>query len=327
VSAVDAQLELGRRVAEQRRRYGWSQPELADRLGKPVAWISLLERGLTRAEPIPVLRALGGGPLQQDPVVVAAAGAIRDEQSRALHGVVSGARQARPRPGVLRVNTPAGRSALATQVWELTEAGAYDALAELLGDLVPALQATVRPGPATAEARQPRQGLHELLAICYQACSAALAKLGEYAAAMTAADRAIAAAGDAGNPRAVAAGAYLMVCILLETGQHDSAQAVAAASIEALAPLAATDEPEAICARGALTLLSALSAARQGDPATAQEHLRRARIMAGRLTSGRGDRAALFSGDHVAVYEIAVSIETAAAAVPAAAAPAAEGLA
>ena len=58
-------------------------------------------------------------------------------------------------------------------------------------------------------------GLGELTATTYQACSAALAKLGEPEAAWIAADRAMAAAERAGNPLLVAAGAFRLVFVFL----------------------------------------------------------------------------------------------------------------
>ena len=53
-------VELGRKVAEQRRRRGWSQPELAHRLGKPASWVSRLERGIADRGSLPVLHILPG---------------------------------------------------------------------------------------------------------------------------------------------------------------------------------------------------------------------------------------------------------------------------
>jgi transcriptional regulator with XRE-family HTH domain len=40
-----AQQWLGKRVRQLRRKHGWSQAELADRLGLNVTYLGLLERG------------------------------------------------------------------------------------------------------------------------------------------------------------------------------------------------------------------------------------------------------------------------------------------
>ena len=57
--------------------------------------------------------------------------------------------------------------------------------------------------------------MFELLAATYQACSAALAKLGEPEAAWIAADRAMAPPSGAGNPLMMAAGAFRLVLVFL----------------------------------------------------------------------------------------------------------------
>ena len=46
MNTVEYQQVLGRRVAQERRRHGLSQPELAAIVARPVAWVSQLERGV-----------------------------------------------------------------------------------------------------------------------------------------------------------------------------------------------------------------------------------------------------------------------------------------
>jgi tetratricopeptide (TPR) repeat protein len=222
-----------------------------------------------------------------------------------LQLVLSGGRQRRRHgPGVVGEDRDAW-GALAAEVWELTGARRYAELAELLGDLVPELEAAVRATPGHQLC-----GLHELMAVAYQACAAALARLGEHDSALIAADRALTAAHRAGDQLAAAACAYLLVCVLVESRRYGQARAIAAAAADALKGPAAGGSVAAICLRGAVTLVNALAAARAGDPAAAGEQLSRARVMAGWLGDDRHGRDAGFGPDHVALYEIAVSIET-----------------
>jgi hypothetical protein len=306
MTVTELQLALGRKVAEQRRRHGWSQPELAHRLGKPVSWVSQLERGLVIVQPLPVLPAVPGAVLPSGPSVVVP-DSVRPQLVEALRRVLDEQHKYRPRPEPLAVQTVAGRQALTARVWNLTVSGHYGELAELVCALIPVVRATLWAAPP-----HQRAGLHELLAASYQGCSAALVKLADYDGAAAAADLSLAAAELADDPVAVASSAYLLVCILMDAGCHDSAQTIAAAAAAALVPSAASGSVTAISFRGALTLLCALCAARIGDSAAAQEYLSRARVMAGRLSGIRGDNLAGFSADHVALYEIAVSIESAA---------------
>ena len=68
----------------------------------------------------------------------------------------------------------------------------------------------------------------ELMAAAYQACSAALDKLGEPEAAWIAADRAMAAAERAGNPLLVAAGAFRLVFVFMSARHYAQAEETAA---------------------------------------------------------------------------------------------------
>jgi hypothetical protein len=81
-------------------------------------------------------------------------------------------------------------------------------------------------------------------------------------------------------------------------------------AIAALGPLAAGGRPEAISLQGALTLLRALIAARTGDPAAADEQLSSARSIEVRLGAIGGGRDTGFGAAQIALYEIAVSVET-----------------
>ena len=106
------------------------------------------------------------------------------------------------------------------------------------------------------------------MAATYQACSAALAKLGEPEAAWIAADRAMAAAERAGNPLLVAAGAFRLVFVFISARHYDQAEETARTAAEALWPLADGGDPQAMSLWGGLTLQRAVIAARINDPDT-----------------------------------------------------------
>jgi len=73
-----------------------------------------------------------------------------------------------PLPAVSTLRTKARKA------WELTHAGRYTELTDLLGSLVPDLETAVRALPQTQ-----RPEVLELMVETYQACPAALARLGE----------------------------------------------------------------------------------------------------------------------------------------------------
>jgi tetratricopeptide (TPR) repeat protein len=194
--------------------------------------------------------------------------------------------------------------AKARKAWELTHAGRYTELTDLLRGLVPDLETAARalPEPRRAE-------VFDLMATTYQACSAALAKLGEPEAAWIAADRAMAAAERAGNAMLVAAGAFRLVFVFLAARHYDQAEETSSTAADALRARADQGEPEAMSLWGALTLQRAVIASRVNDPDAAYEHLERAAQVAGRLREGRNDYNTEFGPANVGLYEIAVAVE------------------
>jgi tetratricopeptide (TPR) repeat protein len=190
------------------------------------------------------------------------------------------------------------------KAWELTHAGRYTELADLLRGLVPDLETAVR---ALREAEQAEA--FALMAATYQACSAALAELGEPEAAWIAADRAMTAAERAGNPMLVAAGAFRLVLVFLAARHYDQAEETARTAAAALWPKADQGDPQAMSLWGGLTLQRAVIAARTNDADTAYSELERAGQMAERLGDGHNAFNTEFGPVNVRLYEIAVAVE------------------
>jgi hypothetical protein len=185
----------------------------------------------------------------------------------------------------------------------LALAGRHDELTEVLAGLLPALETAARSEPEFRCAE-----VHELMALAYQSCSAALARMNEPDAAWIAADRAMAAAERAGNLLLVAAGAHRLASVFLGARSYLLAEETARTTVTALQGLAEAGDPDAISVCGGLTLLRAVTAARSGHPAAALRHLAYARRLAGGLEPDPSGSAA-FGPCQVALYEIAVSVE------------------
>jgi transcriptional regulator with XRE-family HTH domain len=309
VSTPDYQRALGRKIAAERKRRGLSQPDLAKMVGRSVAWVSQVERGVRRVDRMSVLETLASAldvPLAElaaDAPIVAAV----TEESPSVGGlrmVLSGVHSLRAMlnghesPGLddLRART--------ARAWELTHAGRYADLTDLLNALIPDLETAARALPGD----QPGQ-VFELMAAAYQACSATLDKLGEPEAAWIAADRAMSAADRSGSPFLVAAGAFRLVFVFMSARHFDQAEEAARTAADALLHLADGGVPEAMSLWGALTLQRAIIAARTGDARTAYGHLDRARQMADRLGSGRNDFNTEFGPANAGLFEIAVAVE------------------
>ncbi len=309
MSIPDYQQALGRRIAAERRRRGLSQPELARMIGRSVAWVSQVERGVRKVDRMSVLETVAAAldvPLAELAAEAPIVAAVTEEppDARGLRLVLSGAHalramlDGRRRPAISTLGT---RSRTA---WDLTHAGRYTDLTALLRGLVPDLETAVRTVPESQRAE-----VYELMAATYQACSAALAKLGEPEAAWIAADRAMAAAERAGNPMLVAAGAFRLVFVFLTARHYDQAEETAHTAADALRARADQGDQQAMSLWGALTLQRAVIASRVNDPDNAYNHLERARQIAELLDEGRNDYNTEFGPANVDLYEIAVAVE------------------
>jgi hypothetical protein len=136
-----------------------------------------------------------------------------------------------------------------------------------IGHLCHTVDALVAEGPANGR----RETLRLQASIAVAAAKLAT-KSGDALAGRLAAERAQDAAEAAEDPFGRAASAYQLICALLRAGgQEDRAHA------EELAVSCAEDLPgtdaNSVTWRGALTLISAIIAARRGDPAEARRRL------------------------------------------------------
>jgi len=309
VTTPDYQKALGRKIAAERHRRGLSQPELARMIDRSVAWVSQVERGVRRVDRMSVLETLAAAleiPLAELAAEAPVVAAVTEEPPGAggLRLVLSGVHSLR---AMLNGHRSPAMSTLRTRsrkAWELTHDGSYTELTELLRGLIPDLETAARAVPEDQQAEA-----FELMATTYQACSAALAKLGEPEAAWIAADRSMAAAERAGNPMLVAAGAFRLVFVFITARHYEQAEETARTAAEALRSKADEGEAQAMSLWGALTLQRAVVAARLNDPDTAYHHLESARQIADRLGEGHNDYDTEFGPANVGVHEIAVAVD------------------
>ena len=309
MTSLDYQKALGRKIAAERHRRGLSQPELARMIGRSVAWVSQVERGVRKIDRMSVLEALAAAldvPLSELAAEAPVVAAVTEEPPgvNGLRLVLSGVYALRAmldghRSPALR--TLRGKT---RQAWELTHAGRYTELTDLLNSLVPDLEMAVRSVP-----EDQRADVFELLATTYQACSAALAKIGEADVAWIAADRAMAAAERAGNPMLVAAGAFRLVFVFINARHYGQAEETARTAAEALQRMTDQGDPQALSLLGGLTLQRAVIAAYVNDPDLAYAQLEQASLVAGRLGEGHDEYNTEFGPANVRLYEIAVAVE------------------
>jgi len=309
VNTQEYQVALGRKIAEQRRRRGLSQPELARMIDRSVAWVSQVERGVRKVDRMSVLETLATAldmPLSELAAEAPVVAAVHEEPPGAggLRLLLSGVYSLKAMLNGHHVPSLAKLRQKVERAQDLRHAGHYTDLTDLLRDLIPDLESAARAVPDTQ-----RPEAFGLLATAYQGCSAALAQMGETEAAWIAADRAMGAAERAGNPLLVAAGAFRLVFVFIGARYFGQAEVTAGTAADALWHLADDGSPEAMSMWGALTLQRAMIAAHVGDADNAYAFLDRARAMADRVGPGRDDYSTEFSPANVALWGIAVAVE------------------
>lgn len=309
---AETQKEFGRRVAFLRKRLGYSQAELARKVERSETWLSQVERGVRRIDRMSVLERLA------DALDVPVADLAPDEPTASVGAdapsVASELAVALASSSVLRslLDPPLPVDAheieqAADTAWQHVHACRYDALGELLVDLLPRIESlNSQQASATGFARARKAGARVYLAV-----AAALAKLGDSAAAWVAIDRAASAAAALGEPLLAAECAFRLANLLLGARRVDLAITAADTAAAAIAPLAATEgaDPQAISLFGALHLQMAVAAARTGVADDAYEHISAARAAADRIGRGRNDFNTEFGPANVGLHEVAVAVE------------------
>ena len=305
----DYEKALGRKIAFNRKRRGLSQKEFAALLDRSEAWVSQVERGVRRVDRMTVLEKVAEvldvplSELAAEAPIVAQSSEEPPGASR-LRLVLSAAHSLKAILGQHEAPDVPALRAQVERAWALTHEGNYADLAELLTDLVPALESATRSAPEAE-----RSELFRLLARMYHTCSAALANMGEPEAAWIAVDRAVVAAERAEDPLLMAAGEVRLSLVFLGARHFDQAAQASGSAAEALAPLAASGNVEAVALRGALTLQRAVAAARANQADAAYDFIRQAREMAAVVGEGRNDYNTEFGPTNVDLHEVAVAVD------------------
>ncbi|MFJ6608202.1 helix-turn-helix domain-containing protein [Streptomyces lydicus] len=310
-------VEFGRRVKKLREERELTQLQFAALLEKTGSWVSQVERGIQPVSRLDTLQALADAlnvPVQRlRPGTPAPSVPAEIPQPLSYANDLEGAAQlisGHPALGTL-LGTPSSSEPVSMErlraevdeIWELTHADEYAAVSDSLADLLPSLERAVR-----VVDQEQRPEAYNLLARTYQALAAAFVRQGLPSPAWVAADRAIAAAEQSGDPLGVCAGIFRMVQAFVRNKELGQA---AHAARTATVALSARDDlgPKGLSVLGALHLTLALVSARSGERAEAKEEIQKAREIAARIGEDRNDFNLEFGPTNVEIHAVSIAVE------------------
>lgn len=304
---AESQKAFGQRVARTRRLRGWTQLDLAERVGRSKTWTSEVERGVRVIDRLSVLQDLADKlevPLSEllgDVPAVTARTPASDMLDR-LRSVLLSARSL-PRAGSAPDTISLAEvSAKVDDVWKRVHSGEYGQLPDLLETVIPTLDR------ACAE-QSPQADTHVLLTSAYHALAAAFSKLGEFNSAWIASDRAFHTARSSGDPVLTAATVFRECVVFQGARRYEYVEREARDAAAALESRFDELGDPARSVWGVLTLQRAVAAARSNNAGAAYALVEDARIVAAVVGEGRNLLHTEFGPLNVAMHEVSVAVD------------------
>lgn len=275
-------LSVGERIAFYRKRRGLSQTQLANLVGRRTDWLSKIERGERQLRNFELLSALARvlrvslSDLMGQPVLL---------EEEAQRDDVPAIRDALMAPGQLSrtlfavSGTPARpldvkqSSRLVEFAWASYQAGRIGEVVASLPRLIREAQTLEQQAHASPETVGSAWAVS---ARVHHLAATTLSKVGESDLSWIAAERAMRAADESGDPLVLASAARAATHALLAIGRYDDALRLGETAARWLEPRVASGDPEALSLFGMLHLRTAVAAARHQDRVTATELLGRA---------------------------------------------------
>jgi transcriptional regulator with XRE-family HTH domain len=301
--------DAGQRIARTRRRRGLSQAVLAGLIGRSESWLSQVERGKRDVDSHSVLVRLAEV-LRVDIEEFTGSG-DHDEIGRRAYPAASLIEQAMMGYGTsspVDGGDEPGRDegldflrAQARSAYQAYQATRYDAAGRILPGLIRGVETAARtagtasPAACTVRAR------------VYDTAAALLSRVGEPFLAWAAADRALFAAEQSGDPLLAGASAWRMSYMITGRKHPREALDLAMTAVATLERTTRALSPERLSVYGALHL-AATAAAASFDRTTAQSLLATARGIADR-TGEANHMGTAFGPVNVAIHAISASLK------------------
>ncbi|MFI0448373.1 helix-turn-helix domain-containing protein [Actinomadura sp. 6N118] len=200
----------------------------------------------------------------------------------------------------------------AWRVWQ-TSPNRYTQGAEIFPELVVDVQTAARAFRAPGEAAERREAAR-IASDMYFLLRTFAKRIGRTDLSLLAADRGIAAAYEADDPLRMAAAQWNLGHILLAQNEAEAAEAATLSAVEELRPRL-DDGGEWVAMNGALWLVAAVTAVRQGDAWTARDRLREQALPAAQAVGEGNVMWTVFGPTNVDLHAMSIEMETGEAAV------------
>lgn len=310
-------LGIGERIWIWRKRRGYSRADVAGLAGHSVEWLRQIETGVRPVDKLSTLLRLAeildvrdlteltGQPFRLAPNGKPMHDAVPDIRMVLTRQVLADPGDG-PRSGKdeLRQRVDHGWMAWHVSGRQVQVVGAL--LPALLADAIRAQQAAVD---------DERREFSKLLAEAYQLAERWLGTVGEMDLAAQVADRALLMAQLADDPLLIGASAWVTTMAALSAGHPGVAAPTAFEAVRMLDPfrrgdIGGSDGETALSLWGSLQLVGAIASAFTAQPATAWRHWDDANEAAQRLGPQHWNRWTTFGPANVAMYAIAINVET-----------------
>lgn len=268
-------MSVGDRVAFYRRRRGLTQATLAAMAGRSEDWLSKIERGDRQIRRLDVISELAQAlrvPLEDllgQPVLLEDDQATDDDVPAVRDALMSHRRLSRTLFG------KSGAPADLDSTERIAEFAWTDYQRGRTGKVITALPNLLRSAQALEDAPPPAQDARcwAVSARIHHLAATTLAKIGEVDLAWIAAERAMTAGEQSGDPVVLASAARAGTHALLAVGRFDEAVNLGETAAEWLKTQVSEEDPVALSVLGMLYLRTAVAAAHRQDRSTTNELL------------------------------------------------------
>jgi transcriptional regulator with XRE-family HTH domain len=291
------------------RRRGLTRQVFADRMGKSLSWVDKIRSGDRQLDRLSVLRQIAGV-LDVPLAVLIDPEAAEHRQSCPDDREIEAVRQALSRyDAITNVFRPGGDDLpepdlaklkrLVRYGWMAFQAANYQAIGQLLADLIYDAQAAV-----WQLRNDERTKAQTWLAWAYQLTAATACKLGDAQLGWVAADRGIQIAEQTGDLTLIGSAARRVAHALSMTHQSNDAVQLVKSAANRLEPHLGDADPAFVSAYGMLLLKGSIAAARLDHATEVRDFQDEALAVAGRLETDRNEHWSAFGRTNVLVHRV-----------------------